>query len=177
MLWAASLTSKQHQTGQLVGNDAAPEFNAKILPAGSAPPSRTFQPNPVEDDQSQANNPDTQAPKASDTIIGATSGDVHTGLGKPVQGQSSSDQGRDGKGQGQQAEGGSGLTGAGSAEARGLQSSHQEGAKTSREHNVSLDGAETKEGVGAEEVSAMGQGSRKEDYDRSSYTAKGGPNA
>lgn len=176
----------QHQPGQQVGNDAAPEFHAKVLPAGSAPKKDTYQPNPVNEVPGQALNPDTEgATKASDTLTGATSADVHTGLGKPIDGQSSAEQHNDGKthrardnqGLQGQAEGGSGLHGDDSAEARKLQSEHQEGVKTGREHNVSLDGAETKEGVGAEEVAAMGQKSRKEDYDRSSYTAQGGPNA
>lgn len=32
------LTTTGHQPGKLVGNDAAPEFHAETLPAGTAPP-------------------------------------------------------------------------------------------------------------------------------------------
>ncbi|KAI4632656.1 hypothetical protein J4E80_000013 [Alternaria sp. BMP 0032] len=71
-----------HQPGKLVGNDAVPEFNAQTLPAGTAPASKTFQPNPDLNNQKMYH-------QASDTIQGATSGDVHTGLGQPVQGQTS----------------------------------------------------------------------------------------
>lgn len=105
--------------------------------------------------------------------MGATSGDVNTGLGKPAPGQRSEGEKRSQA----QGEGGSGMQGGDSVEARALQSDHSQGTKSGQEHNVSLDGAETKESVGASEVAAMGQGSRKEDYDRSSYSAKGGPNA
>lgn len=74
----------QHQPGKLVGNDAAPEFSAQILPAGSAPASKTHQPNPDLNNQKMYQS-------ASSTITGATSADVHTGLGHPGQGQSSNE--------------------------------------------------------------------------------------
>ena len=75
----------------MVGNDAVPEFQAKTLPPGSAPANRTFQPN---------NDADVPPPKeeqtaASDTIGGATSGDVHTGLGHPGSGMSSREERHD----------------------------------------------------------------------------------
>jgi hypothetical protein len=68
----------------MVGNDAKPEFHAETLPAGTAPPESTFQPNPDVNNQKMFH-------QASDTLQGATSGDVHTGLGHPGQGQSSSE--------------------------------------------------------------------------------------
>lgn len=74
--------TSQHQPGKLVGNDAAPEFHAEVLPAGSAPASKTYQPNPDLNNQKMYQD-------ASSTITGATSGDVHTGLGHPGQGQTS----------------------------------------------------------------------------------------
>jgi hypothetical protein len=74
----------QHQPGKLVGNDAAPEFNAQILPAGSAPASKTFQPNPELNNQKMYQS-------ASSTLTGASSSDVHTGLGHPGQGQTSNE--------------------------------------------------------------------------------------
>ncbi|KAL8801474.1 MAG: hypothetical protein Q9182_004441 [Xanthomendoza sp. 2 TL-2023] len=96
-----NLTSLQHKPGILVGNDAAPEFSAKTLPAGSAPSDRTFQPNTTSEVPGQADNDnvlrahgkESTHTTASSTLGGATSGDVHTGLGKPVQGQTSSDRG------------------------------------------------------------------------------------
>ncbi|KAL9598547.1 MAG: hypothetical protein Q9219_004449 [cf. Caloplaca sp. 3 TL-2023] len=89
----------QHQPGKLVGNDAVPEFSAKTLPPGSAPVSNTFQPNNLSETPGQANNPDvlrshgkeSTHTTASSTLGGATSGDMYQGLGKPVQGQSSSE--------------------------------------------------------------------------------------
>lgn len=65
-----------------------------MLPAGSAPPKNTFEP------QTEGEAPPVQnyykdgvgegeTAKASETIVGATSADVHQGLGKPVEGQSS----------------------------------------------------------------------------------------
>ncbi|CAN9098575.1 unnamed protein product [Alternaria alternata] len=76
------LMSGGHQPGKLVGNDAVPEFHAQTLPAGTAPASKTFQPNPDLNNQKMYH-------QASDTLQGATSGDVHTGLGHPGQGQTS----------------------------------------------------------------------------------------
>lgn len=134
----------------------------------------------------QADNPDSsETTSALDTLGGATSADVHTGLGHPGQGMGSAEERHDGKtkrvrenqGLQGQAEGGSGLHGDTSAEAASLLKDHKSGPETTKEHNVSLDGAESKEPVGAEQVASMGQEERKRDYDRSSYTAQGGPNA
>lgn len=85
----------------LVGNDAAPEFSAKTLPAGSAPADRTFAPNPISEVPGQADNDnvlrshgkESTQTTASSTLGGATSGEVHTGLGKPVQGENTRDRG------------------------------------------------------------------------------------
>ncbi|KAK3702983.1 hypothetical protein LTR37_014713 [Vermiconidia calcicola] len=92
-----------HQPGQMVGNDAVPEFKAETLPPGSAPAANTFKPNNVSDIPPQANmaperaDPESEQAHASDTIGGATSGDVHTGLGHPGQGQSSKELHHDGQ--------------------------------------------------------------------------------
>lgn len=80
----SGLTDLQHQPGKLVGNDAAPEFHAQTLPAGTAPASKTFQPNPDLNNQKLYQD-------ASNTVTGATSADVHTGLGHPGQGQTSNE--------------------------------------------------------------------------------------
>jgi len=71
-----------HQLGRKVGNDAAPEFRAQTLPAGSAPAESTYTPNPDLNNQGMYQ-------KASETLQGATSADVHTGSGHPGQGQTS----------------------------------------------------------------------------------------
>ncbi|KAI4280205.1 MAG: hypothetical protein L6R35_005956, partial [Caloplaca aegaea] len=92
-------TTHGHKPGVLVGNDTAPEFTAKTLPPGTAPADRTFAPNSTSEVPGQANNPDvlrshgkeSTYTTASSTLGGATSADVHQGLGKPVQGQSSSE--------------------------------------------------------------------------------------
>ncbi|KAL1592391.1 hypothetical protein SLS60_011470 [Paraconiothyrium brasiliense] len=78
------LTNSQHQPGKLVGNDAVPEFSAQTLPAGTAPASSTYTPNPDLNNQEMYQD-------ASSTIGGATSADVHTGLGHPGSGQTSSE--------------------------------------------------------------------------------------
>lgn len=71
----------------MVGKDAVPEFEAKTLPPGSAPSSKTFAPNTsdVQADPSQIN---TEAQTAA-AVPGSTSGDVHTGLGHPGSGMTS----------------------------------------------------------------------------------------
>ena len=79
------LITAQHQPGKLVSEaDRAPEFHAQTLPAGSAPKADTYTPNP------DINNQKTFT-SASSTLVGADSGSVHTGLGHPGQGQSSSE--------------------------------------------------------------------------------------
>ena len=112
---------------------------------------------------------------------GATSQDVHTGLGQPGSGQMSASLEHDGKGKREkepqgltgQAQGGSGMQGDESAEARRLQSDCAGGPNSAREHNASFQGAESAEPVHAEQVASMGQGSRKEDYDRAAENPPG----
>ncbi|KAF2148362.1 hypothetical protein K461DRAFT_262451 [Myriangium duriaei CBS 260.36] len=80
------LTTHGHQPGRIVNeDDGRPEFHAQTLPAGSAPKDRTFEPN------STADIPASGA-SASETLGGATSGEVHTGLGHPGSGQTSTEQ-------------------------------------------------------------------------------------
>ena len=82
----------QHAPGVKVGNDTTPEFNAQILPAGTAPSDRTFKPNTQNEVPGQANNPNISKEtwtSAQDTIGGATSADIHTGYGHPGSGQTS----------------------------------------------------------------------------------------
>jgi len=93
------LTTHGHAIGEKVGNDAAPEFHAKTLPAGSAPKDRTFTPNTQNEIPGQAMNPDISKEtwtSAQSTIIGATSADVNTGMGKPIGPQGSKELHHDG---------------------------------------------------------------------------------
>ncbi|CAK3806070.1 Hypothetical predicted protein [Lecanosticta acicola] len=100
--------NNKHQPGKLVGNDAVPEFSAQTLPPGSAPADRTFAPNTALEDQSTAppverymkdgvRDPESQSTSAADTLIGASSADVHTGLGHPGAGQTSAELRHDGQ--------------------------------------------------------------------------------
>lgn len=82
-LSALKLTPSKHQPGRIASEkDAAPEFRAQTLPAGTAPKSSTYIPNP------DLNNQKTFT-SASSTLVGADSGSVHTGLGHPGSGQTS----------------------------------------------------------------------------------------
>ena len=121
----------QHKPGILVGNDAKPTFSAQTLPAGSAPSDRTFEPNATSEIPSQAENEsalqsedkESTYTSASDTLGGSTSADVHTGLGHPGSGQTSSELRHDGEHHRKNAGGhGGGLAGVG---ASGVESSNQ----------------------------------------------------
>lgn len=81
------LTTKGHKPGVLVGNEAVPEYHAEAFPPGTAPREHTFQPRPEEfaGQGSQAYPETTVDPL--DSLPGSTSQQVHTGLGKPIQGQ------------------------------------------------------------------------------------------
>ncbi|KAI4213929.1 MAG: hypothetical protein LQ351_003624 [Letrouitia transgressa] len=89
----------QHKPGVLEGNDTKPEFHAQTLPPGSAPSNRTFKPDATSEIPGQALNEfverqhgkESTKTTASSTLGGATSGDVHTGLGKPLQGQTTNE--------------------------------------------------------------------------------------
>ena len=125
----------QHKPGvQASPADHAEVFSAKTLPAGSAPADRTFAPNTQTEIPGQADNDATfrshgkesTYTSANDTLGGTTSGAVHTGLGHPGQGQTSTELRHDGthtatrEGNGLQglSQGGSGLTDDGNVEAR-----------------------------------------------------------
>ncbi|CAE7030448.1 hypothetical protein P3342_006326 [Pyrenophora teres f. teres] len=74
------LMSGGHKPGVNTGNDSAPEFHAQTLPAGTAPAQSTHTPNPPLNGQGLYHH-------ASDTLQGANSSSVNTGLGHPGQGQ------------------------------------------------------------------------------------------
>lgn len=79
--------------GVKVGNDAAPDFHAQTLRAGTSPPDRTFYPNPLSTipGQSYPNSNRGTWQNAQSTIGGATSQDVYKGMGKPCIGQTTGD--------------------------------------------------------------------------------------
>jgi len=85
-----------HKPGVLASPaDHAPEFSAQTLPAGTAPASSTYTPNPDLNNQGMYQS-------ASSTLTGADSASVHTGLGHPGSGMTSQElhDGSRGKGQG-----------------------------------------------------------------------------
>lgn len=92
------LTIRQHAPGVKVGNDAVPEFSAQTLPAGTAPPKHTFQQSPIPGENMNPDIASEVRTPANEAMSGATSGDVHRGLGQPVWGQSSHELRGDGKG-------------------------------------------------------------------------------
>ncbi|GES62194.1 hypothetical protein ATEIFO6365_0005017000 [Aspergillus terreus] len=103
---SAPLTDKGHQPGRKVSPyDQVPEFSAETFPPGTAPASNSYTPNTTGESGSQALNPNVERShgkestktSASDTLMGATSQDVHTGLGHPGGGQTSSELRHDGQ--------------------------------------------------------------------------------
>ncbi|EFQ29624.1 hypothetical protein CGRA01v4_14909 [Colletotrichum graminicola] len=85
------LTTKGHKPGVKVGNDAYPEFHAETYPAGTAPKENSFQPDLKQATPGQALNPNAETYTSPNDFPGATSADVNTGLGKPMQGQTSNE--------------------------------------------------------------------------------------
>ena len=177
------LTTSGHQIGQKVSPaDYAPEFSAKVMPAGSAPKERTFQPNPEGEVPGQADNPDITMQSDPLDMPGATSGDVHKGLGHPGQGQTSNELRHEQKG--------GGLAGAGAQGGSGLREDgmNQEFRELARDRPVgehgpdsgrnrdggagaSLDGAESVEPVKPTELAGEAPSRQKGDQ---STRAEGG---
>ncbi|KAB8232494.1 hypothetical protein ETB97_000857 [Aspergillus alliaceus] len=100
------LTDKGHQPGLKVSpKDYAPEFHAETYPPGTAPASNSYTPNAQNEPGSQAKNPNVERSHgkesvkttAEQTLMGATSQDVHTGLGHPGSGQTSTELRHDGQ--------------------------------------------------------------------------------
>lgn len=87
----------QHKPGVRASEaDNAPEFHAQAVPSGTAPAEDLYQPNPSDEVPPLANrarnaDPESGTASAADTLGGATSADVHTGLGHPGQGQTSTE--------------------------------------------------------------------------------------
>jgi hypothetical protein len=157
------MTTKGHQVGRKVSDkDNAPEFTAQTLPPGSAPQSRTFEPNAELEIPSQADNAnvlrdhgkESVHTSASETLGGADSRQLNTGSGHPGAGQTSSET-RHG-GEHHRKREGAGLEGVGSGGDRGMRDprynppdpeapvEHEPGPIPAREHNATLPGAEDK---------------------------------
>ncbi|KAG9776355.1 hypothetical protein KCU88_g4902, partial [Aureobasidium melanogenum] len=169
--------------------DYAPEFSAQTLPPGSAPKESTFQPNPVGEVPGQANNPDVLRSHGKEgvqtdalsTLPGATSADVHKGLGHPGQGQTSTELRHEGHHtskkhtsgpEGAGATGGSGLSDPNdvNVEFRRLQQEGDHPRGPLAGHNATLAGAESKEPVKDVNLAAEGDSARQRDYDHSKNT-------
>ncbi|KAL1863016.1 hypothetical protein Daus18300_008172 [Diaporthe australafricana] len=170
---AEPLTHQGHKAGVKVGNDTAPEFNAEVHKAGTAPGKDTFTPNTESEVPGQAQNPDATAQTdALSSLPGATSGSVHnaTQFGKPAQGESSAEAHGDQK---QAATGTAGRiqpgqsmeTGDGSVEGkaraigadldgRAGELKGQKGASGASEGGLNWPGAESAKPVSAEELAA-----------------------
>ncbi|KAJ5100077.1 hypothetical protein N7532_007078 [Penicillium argentinense] len=97
-------TTKGHKPGVKANEaDQRPEFHLEAHPPGTAPASNSY--TPQADEVSQANNPsvlrghgkESTYTSPADTLIGATSADVNTGFGKPLQGQSGVELAHDGQ--------------------------------------------------------------------------------
>jgi len=86
------MTTKGHAPGVLVGKDRIPEFHAEAHPPGTAPPSRSFQPDQATQTSIATDDKEiATGTNASDTLPGATSADVHRGFGHPGSGMTSSE--------------------------------------------------------------------------------------
>jgi hypothetical protein len=152
------MTTKGHQIGAKVSDkDDAPEFSAQTLPPGSAPQSRTFEPNTQSEIPSQADNAnvlrdhgkDSTQTTASSTLGGTDSRAVHTGLGHPGQGQTSAEIRHDAHRH--RKHGGAGLEGVGASGDKGindpaynppLTDAHPCGPISAREYSATLSGAD-----------------------------------
>jgi len=131
------------------------------VPPGTAPADRTFAPNTQSEVPGQANNPNISKDtwtSAQDTISGATSADVHTGLGHPGSGQTSNELHGDGNYQGKRER--QGLAGVGADQTdsfreRGLDIDHPKGTKgKSGVNREDIPGAEEREPVSSEFVAS-----------------------
>ncbi|KAL4879431.1 hypothetical protein BJY04DRAFT_193982 [Aspergillus karnatakaensis] len=79
--------------------DYAPEFHLETHPPGTAPAGSSYHPNAIDHTGEQALNPNVERAHgkesvkttAEQTLMGATSQDVHRGIGKPASGQTTSE--------------------------------------------------------------------------------------
>ncbi|PLB44545.1 hypothetical protein P170DRAFT_430422 [Aspergillus steynii IBT 23096] len=103
---SAPVTDKGHQPGRKVApQDFAPENEPQVFPPGTAPASNSYTPHPTNEVAGQALNPNVERghgkesvkTNPGDTLMGATSQDVHTGFGHPGSGQTSTELHHDGQ--------------------------------------------------------------------------------
>ncbi|KAG0154157.1 hypothetical protein PDIDSM_1537 [Penicillium digitatum] len=95
------ITDKGHQLGRKINEaDQHPEYHGQPFPSGTAPASNSHVPNPISSVPGQGNNSSVSAGQenevatytsASETLRGATSGDVNRGLGTPMQRQTNTE--------------------------------------------------------------------------------------
>ncbi|KAF7720169.1 Uncharacterized protein PECH_007403 [Penicillium ucsense] len=141
----APLTQKGHQVGRKVNEaDQRSEFHMEKHPLGTAPAGNSYSANAQGEVGSQANNPAVMPSddkegvytSAADTMTGSTSADLHTGMGKPIGGQTSSELAHDGA-HGRKKQG-SGLEGVGSSmDDRSIERDMPNQRGLEREQNVS----------------------------------------
>ncbi|CAG8247774.1 unnamed protein product [Penicillium nalgiovense] len=79
-----------------------PIITSGTFPSGTAPASNSYTPDPVPEISGLVNNPNENVEEgtftsAGDTLMGATSGDVNRGLGRPMQGQTNIELNHDGQ--------------------------------------------------------------------------------
>ncbi|KAJ5124137.1 uncharacterized protein N7515_007962 [Penicillium bovifimosum] len=96
----------QHKPGTKLSElDQRQTYHMEGFPPGTAPASNSFTANPISEGGSQALNPNVEAgpdkeatyTSVSDTLHGSTSADLNRGIGKPMQGQTSTEMRHDGQ--------------------------------------------------------------------------------
>ncbi|KAJ5555021.1 hypothetical protein N7535_007464 [Penicillium sp. DV-2018c] len=96
----------QHKPGTKVSElDQRQTYHMESFPQGTAPSGSSFSANPIHESGSQAQNPNVEAgpdkeatyTSVSDTLFGSNSADLNRGMGKPMQGQSSTELRHDGQ--------------------------------------------------------------------------------
>ncbi|KAL0930708.1 uncharacterized protein CTRU02_214783 [Colletotrichum truncatum] len=82
------MASKWHKPGNELGNDAVGEFHAEVHSKGEAPPEHTYKPNPVGEfpEQYLSSDSNSSSYRNPPEMPGATSKEMHKGLGLPLQG-------------------------------------------------------------------------------------------
>ncbi|KAJ5493875.1 hypothetical protein N7463_009962 [Penicillium fimorum] len=84
------ITTEGHPANEF---DQRPEYHVRAFPSGSAPASDSYTGDPGDNYNLNINaeEEETTYTSAADTFMGATSGDVNRGLGRPMQGQTNTE--------------------------------------------------------------------------------------
>ncbi|KAJ5826838.1 hypothetical protein N7447_003601 [Penicillium robsamsonii] len=85
------ITTEGHPANEF---DQGPEYRARAFPPGSAPASDTYTGDPGDNYNLNLNAEEEEEntyTSVADTFMGATSGDVNRGLGRPMQGQTNTE--------------------------------------------------------------------------------------